>query len=131
MASPREGRRAGDDREARGGQAGGDPVARERRAARVQREPLVPCREGGPRDVCRAQRRQRDARVRRRPYRQAGRALLKGARADETGNAAETGDLQAGASKTLRLKLKPGHDALICNLPGHCVAGQHTDFTVR
>lgn len=58
-------------------------------------------------------------------------ALLKGARADETGNVGETGDLQAGASKTLRLELKPGHYALICNLPGHYVAGQHTDFTVR
>jgi uncharacterized cupredoxin-like copper-binding protein len=58
-------------------------------------------------------------------------ALLKGARADEAGNVGETGDLQAGASKTLRLRLKPGHYALICNLPGHYVAGQRTDFTVR
>ena len=58
-------------------------------------------------------------------------ALLKGARADETGNVGETGDLKAGASKTLSLKLKPGHYALICNLPGHYASGQHTDFTVR
>jgi uncharacterized cupredoxin-like copper-binding protein len=57
--------------------------------------------------------------------------LLKGARADETGNVGETGDLKAGASKTLTLNLKPGHYALICNLPGHYRAGQHTDFTVR
>ena len=57
--------------------------------------------------------------------------LLKGARADESGNVGETGDLQAGASKTLTLSLKPGHYALICNLPGHYKAGQHTDFTVR
>jgi uncharacterized cupredoxin-like copper-binding protein len=58
-------------------------------------------------------------------------SLLKGARADESGNVGETGDLKAGASKTLTLNLKPGHYALICNLPGHYKAGQHTDFTVR
>jgi uncharacterized cupredoxin-like copper-binding protein len=57
--------------------------------------------------------------------------LLKGARADESGNVGETGDLKAGASKTLTLNLKPGHYALICNLPGHYRAGQHADFTVR
>ena len=57
--------------------------------------------------------------------------LLKGARADETGNVGETGDLQAGASKTITLNLKAGHYALICNLAGHYKAGQHTDFTVR
>jgi uncharacterized cupredoxin-like copper-binding protein len=58
-------------------------------------------------------------------------ALLQGARADESGNVGETGDLKAGASKKLTLNLKPGHYALICNLPGHYKAGQHTDFTVR
>jgi uncharacterized cupredoxin-like copper-binding protein len=58
-------------------------------------------------------------------------ALLKGARADESGNVGETGDLKAGASKKLTLNLKPGHYALICNLPGHYNAGQHADFTVR
>ena len=58
-------------------------------------------------------------------------ALLKGDRADESGNVGETGDLKAGASKTLSLNLPPGHYALICNLPGHYKAGQHTDFTVK
>jgi uncharacterized cupredoxin-like copper-binding protein len=58
-------------------------------------------------------------------------ALMNGARADESGNVGETGDLKAGASKKLTLNLKPGHYALICNLPGHYAAGQHTDFTVR
>jgi uncharacterized cupredoxin-like copper-binding protein len=58
-------------------------------------------------------------------------SLLKGARADERGNVGETGDLAAGASKTITVTLKPGHYALICNLPGHYVGGQHTDFTVR
>jgi uncharacterized cupredoxin-like copper-binding protein len=58
-------------------------------------------------------------------------ALAKGGRADETGNVGEIGDLQPGASKSLALSLRPGHYALICNLPGHYLAGQHTDFTVR
>jgi uncharacterized cupredoxin-like copper-binding protein len=58
-------------------------------------------------------------------------SLLKGARADETGNVGETGDLAPGQAKTIALALKPGHYALICNLPGHYAAGQHTDFTVR
>ena len=57
--------------------------------------------------------------------------LLKGARADESGNVGETGDLAAGASKNLTLNLKPGHYALICNLPGHYKAGQFADFTVK
>jgi uncharacterized cupredoxin-like copper-binding protein len=29
------------------------------------------------------------------------------------------------------VKLKAGHYALICNLPGHYAAGQHIDFTVN
>jgi uncharacterized cupredoxin-like copper-binding protein len=58
-------------------------------------------------------------------------SLLKGSRADETGNVGETGDLAAGASKSLTLSLPAGHYALICNLPGHYKAGQHTDFTVK
>ena len=58
-------------------------------------------------------------------------SLLKGARADESGNVGETGDLAAGATKSISLNLKAGHYALICNLPGHYKLGQHTDFTVR
>lgn len=58
-------------------------------------------------------------------------SLLQGAKADETGNVGETGDLEPGQSKTVALTLKPGHYALICNLPGHYKAGQHLDFTVR
>jgi uncharacterized cupredoxin-like copper-binding protein len=56
--------------------------------------------------------------------------LYKG-RADEAGNVGETGDLKAGASKNLTLILAPGHYALICNLPGHYLAGQHTDLVVQ
>jgi uncharacterized cupredoxin-like copper-binding protein len=58
-------------------------------------------------------------------------SLLNGARADETGNVGETGDLAPGASKTVSVKLKAGHYALVCNLPGHYSAGQHIDFTVK
>jgi uncharacterized cupredoxin-like copper-binding protein len=58
-------------------------------------------------------------------------SLLKGAEADEAGNVGEIGDLKPGALKTLTLKLKAGHYALICNLPGHYRAGQHADFTVK
>jgi uncharacterized cupredoxin-like copper-binding protein len=56
---------------------------------------------------------------------------LKGSRADESGNVGETGDLKAGASKSLTLNLPPGHYALICSLPGHYASGQHVDFTVK
>jgi uncharacterized cupredoxin-like copper-binding protein len=52
-------------------------------------------------------------------------------RADEAGNVGETGDMRPGAAKTLHLRLPAGHYALICNLPGHYMAGQHVDFTVR
>jgi uncharacterized cupredoxin-like copper-binding protein len=57
--------------------------------------------------------------------------LLKGAEASESGNVGEIGDLQPGVTKTLRLNLKPGHYALICNLPGHYAAGQRADFVVK
>jgi uncharacterized cupredoxin-like copper-binding protein len=56
--------------------------------------------------------------------------LYKG-RADESGNVGETGDLKPGQSKNLALILAPGHYALICNLPGHYLGGQHVDFTVK
>jgi uncharacterized cupredoxin-like copper-binding protein len=58
-------------------------------------------------------------------------SLLNGARADEAGNVGETGDLAPGASNTFSVKLKAGHYALVCNLPGHYSAGQHIDFTVK
>ena len=60
----------------------------------------------------------------------AGAIPLKNGRADESGNVGETGDLAVGKTKSVTLNLKPGHYALICNLPGHYKAGQHTDFRV-
>jgi uncharacterized cupredoxin-like copper-binding protein len=61
----------------------------------------------------------------------AGQLPTKAGRADEAGNVGETGDLLPGASKTIAVNLKAGHYALICNLPGHYTAGQHTDLTVK
>ena len=57
--------------------------------------------------------------------------LLKGGKASEAGNVGEIGGLQPGVTKTLRLNLKAGHYALICNLPGHYAAGQRADFVVK
>jgi uncharacterized cupredoxin-like copper-binding protein len=57
--------------------------------------------------------------------------LTQGSKAVETGNVGEIPNLPAGATKTLSLRLEPGHYAFICNLPGHYLAGQHADFTVR
>jgi uncharacterized cupredoxin-like copper-binding protein len=56
---------------------------------------------------------------------------VRNGRADEAGNVGETGDLRPGATKSVALRLPAGHYALICNLPGHYLAGQHTDFSVR
>ena len=57
--------------------------------------------------------------------------LLKGNEADETGNQGEIGHIAPAQTKTLALRLTPGHYALICNLPGHYQAGQYADFRVR
>jgi uncharacterized cupredoxin-like copper-binding protein len=45
-------------------------------------------------------------------------------------NVGETGDMEVGATKTLQIDLKPGHYALVCNLPGHYGSGMHVDFVV-
>jgi uncharacterized cupredoxin-like copper-binding protein len=58
-------------------------------------------------------------------------SLLKGDEASEAGNVGEIPGLAPGATKTLRLTLKAGHYALICNMAGHYMAGQRVDFTVR
>jgi len=52
-------------------------------------------------------------------------------RADESGAVGELGSVKAGQAKTLNLTLKPGHYALLCNLPGHYRTGQFADFYVR
>ncbi len=57
--------------------------------------------------------------------------LLKNGRADETGSVGEIGGVEPSQTKTLKLSLKAGHYALLCNLPGHYAAGQYADLTVR
>jgi uncharacterized cupredoxin-like copper-binding protein len=58
-------------------------------------------------------------------------ALLKGSEASETGAVDEIEDIGAGKTQRLSVDLKPGHYALICNLPGHYKAGMFADFTVK
>ena len=50
--------------------------------------------------------------------------------ADETGSIAETGDMAAGAVKSLTVNLKPGHYVVLCNLPGHYAGGMWKNMTV-
>jgi uncharacterized cupredoxin-like copper-binding protein len=56
--------------------------------------------------------------------------LGKGSRVPERGNVGETGNLKPGQSKTLVLNLRKGHYAVICNDPGHYMAGMHRDLVV-
>ena len=39
--------------------------------------------------------------------------------------------LHPGETRLLTVSLDPGHYVLVCNLPGHFVAGMHVDLTVR
>jgi hypothetical protein len=57
--------------------------------------------------------------------------LLKGKEADESGAVGEIDGVPPGEARTLTLTLKPGHYALICNLPGHYMTGQFADCYVR
>ena len=63
--------------------------------------------------------------------RSAAKLSVSGGRASEKGKVGEVEDIAGGHSKKLTLTLSKGHYALICNLPGHYLAGQHTDFTVK
>jgi uncharacterized cupredoxin-like copper-binding protein len=50
---------------------------------------------------------------------------------DETGNVGETGDVNAGESKTFTVNLPAGHYVLMCNEVGHYGMGMHMAFTVN
>jgi uncharacterized cupredoxin-like copper-binding protein len=39
--------------------------------------------------------------------------------------------LQPGEKATVSVDLPAGHYVVICNVPGHYLAGMHTEFTVR
>jgi uncharacterized cupredoxin-like copper-binding protein len=56
--------------------------------------------------------------------------LGSGARIPETGSAGEISEFGAGKVQSKTLKLKPGHYALVCNIPGHYAQGMRTDFEV-
>jgi uncharacterized cupredoxin-like copper-binding protein len=56
--------------------------------------------------------------------------LGKGRRVPEQGRIGETGNLKPGQARTLVLNLRKGHYAVICNDPGHYMAGMHEDVTV-
>ncbi len=60
----------------------------------------------------------------------AGYLKLSHGKASEAGSVGEV-EVAAGSTRTLKLQLKPGHYALICNLPGHYKSGMHKDFVVR
>jgi uncharacterized cupredoxin-like copper-binding protein len=51
--------------------------------------------------------------------------------ASEKDAVGEVADVPANSSDTTTVTLKPGHYALICNLPGHYAAGMYTDRTVQ
>jgi len=63
--------------------------------------------------------------------RAASKLPVKGTRAVETGRVGKIAPFGPGQTKKLTLTLKPGHYALICNLPAHYKTGQHVDFTVK
>ena len=45
-------------------------------------------------------------------------------------NVGETGDMEAGGTTMmLSIDMKPGHYAVVCNLPGHYAMGMHQDFS--
>lgn len=53
-----------------------------------------------------------------------------GGRISEASSVGEAADIEPGKSKSVTLKLKPGHYALVCNVRGHYAAGMRADFTV-
>jgi uncharacterized cupredoxin-like copper-binding protein len=56
--------------------------------------------------------------------------LGKGSRIEEVVHVGEVAALKSGKTKTLTLALKPGHYSLVCNLPGHYMAGMRADLTI-
>ena len=57
--------------------------------------------------------------------------LGKGSTVSEDGSVGEIPEVKPGKSGQLTVDLKPGHYALICNVPGHYAAGMYTDLTVQ
>ena len=66
-----------------------------------------------------------------RTRRRASRLPIKGSRASERGRVGKIRSFPPGTARTLSLRLKRAHYALICNLPGHYRDGMRADFNVR
>ena len=49
----------------------------------------------------------------------------------EAGSLGESGDLAIGEAKEFTLNLTPGKYVLMCNQPGHYMAGMHVAFEVK
>jgi uncharacterized cupredoxin-like copper-binding protein len=59
----------------------------------------------------------------------ASKLKLRNGRASEAGSVGEV-ELKAGRAGILKLTLKPGHYALLCNVGSHYKLGMYKDFTV-
>src|SRR4051812_37212741 len=57
--------------------------------------------------------------------------LRKGNEASEAGSVGEISETKPGASKQVTLNLKSGRYVLLCNVPGHFMAGMYTTLTVK
>src|SRR4051812_4593456 len=57
--------------------------------------------------------------------------LRKGNEASEAGSVGEISETKPGASKQVTLNLEPGRYVLLCNVPGHFMAGMYTTLTVK
>ncbi|OFW72944.1 MAG: hypothetical protein A2Y55_08235 [Actinobacteria bacterium RBG_16_68_12] len=55
---------------------------------------------------------------------------VKKGKAAEPGRVGRVGPIKPGASRTLTLTLRAGKYVLLCNLPGHYLAGQRIGFRV-
>jgi uncharacterized cupredoxin-like copper-binding protein len=56
---------------------------------------------------------------------------MDGDEVDESKNVGEIPDVEPGKTKTVKLTLKPGKYAMVCNLPGHYKAGMYGSLTVK
>jgi uncharacterized cupredoxin-like copper-binding protein len=60
----------------------------------------------------------------------AAKLKVSGGEASEKGKVGDV-EVAGGKTKSLKLNLKKGHYALICNIPTHYMAGMRKDFTVK
>ena len=56
---------------------------------------------------------------------------MEGNEVDESTSVGEIPDVEAGATKSVTLDLKPGKYVMVCALPGHYQSGMHGSLTVE